>query len=48
MFEEGSFELPTTKFMEKIKQAVMEEDYQHLKREILNTLREVVIPHSKK
>ena len=26
--------------MEKIKQAVMEEDYQHLKREILNTLKD--------
>ena len=40
VFEEGNFELPTTSFMEKIKQAVMEENYQHLKREILNTLKD--------
>ena len=40
MFEEGNFELPTTSFMKKIKQAVMEEDYQHLKKEILNTLKD--------
>ena len=40
MFEEGNFELPTTSFMKKIKQAVNEEDYQHLKKEILNTLKD--------
>ena len=32
VFEEGNFELLTTSFMKKIKQAVMEEDYQHLKK----------------
>ena len=40
VFEEGNLELPTTSFMKKIKQAVMEEDYQHLKKEILNTLKD--------
>ena len=40
VFEEGNFELPTTSFMKKIKQAVNEEDYQHLKKEILNTLKD--------
>ncbi len=40
MFEEGNFELPTISFMKKIKQAVTEEDYQHLKKEILNTLKD--------
>ena len=40
MFEEGNFELPTTSFMKKNKQAVNEEDYQHLKKEILNTLKD--------
>ena len=40
MFAEGSFDLPTTRFMEKVKQAVTEEDFQHIKREILNTLKD--------
>ena len=40
VFEEGNLELPTTSFMKKIKQAVTEEDYQHLKKEILNTLKD--------
>ena len=39
IFAEGSFELPTTRFMEKIKAAVSEEDFQHIKKEILNTLK---------
>ena len=38
VFEEGSFELPTTRFMEKVKQAKTEGDFQHINREILNTL----------
>ena len=40
VFEEGNLELPNTGFMNKIKQAVMEENYQHLKKEILNTLKD--------
>ena len=40
VFEEGNLELPNTGFMNKIKQAVTEEDYQHLKKEILNTLKD--------
>ena len=40
MFAEGSFNLPPTRFMEKVKQAVTEEDFQHIKREILNTLKD--------
>ena len=40
MFAEGSFNLPSTRFMEKVKQAVTEEDFQHIKREILNTLKD--------
>ena len=40
MLAEGSFDLPTTRFMEKVKQAVTEEDFQHIKREILNTLKD--------
>ena len=39
MFAEGSFDLPSTKFMEKVKAAVSEEDFQHIKKEILNTLK---------
>ena len=37
MFAEGSFDLPTTSFMERLKQAVTEEDFQHIKKEILKT-----------
>ena len=55
VFEEGNLELPSTGFMEKIKQAVTKSDYQQLIKEILNELQEkrissakVVIPHSKK
>ena len=55
MFAEGSFDLPPTRFIEKVKQAVTEEDFQHIKREILNTLKdekitsaEVIIPHSQR
>ena len=40
MFAEGSFDLPTTRFMEKVKKAVTEEDFQHIKKEILNTLKD--------
>ena len=40
MFAEGSFDLPPTRFMEKVKQAVTEADFQHIKREILNTLKD--------
>ena len=39
MFAEGSFDLPPTRFMEKIKAAVSEEDFQRIKKEILNTLK---------
>ena len=39
MFEQGSFNLPTTSFMERLKQAVTEEDFQHIKKEILKTLK---------
>ena len=39
MFAEGSFNLPPTRFMEKIKAAVSEADFQHIKKEILNTLK---------
>ena len=39
MFVEGSFDLPPTRFMERIKVAVSEEDFQCIKKEILNTLK---------
>ena len=39
MFAEGSFDLPPTRFMEKIKAAVSEKDFQRIKKEILNTLK---------
>ena len=39
MFAEGSFDLPPTRFMEKVKAAVSEADFQHIKKEILNTLK---------
>ena len=39
MFAEGSFNLPPTRFMEKIKAAVSEADFQCIKKEILNTLK---------
>ena len=39
MFAEGSFNLPSTRFMEKVKAAVSEEDIQCIKKEILNTLK---------
>ena len=38
MFPEGSFHLPTTSFIERLKQAVTEEEFQHIKKEILKTL----------
>ena len=40
MFAEGSFDLPPTRFMEKVKAAVSEADFQHIKKEILNTLKD--------
>ena len=40
MFAEGSFDLPTISFMERLKQAVTEEDFQHIKKEILKTLKD--------
>ena len=39
MFAEGSFDLPPTRFMEKIKAVVSEEDFQHIRKEILKTLK---------
>ena len=39
MFAEGSFELPPTRFMERIKAVVSEEDFQHIRKEILKTLK---------
>ena len=39
MFAEGSFDLPPTRFMEKIKAVVSEEDFQRIKKEIKNTLK---------
>ena len=32
MFAEGSFDLPPTRFMEKIKAVVSEEDFQHIRK----------------
>ena len=40
MFAEGGLNLPTTSFMERLKQAVTEEDFQHIKKEILKTLKD--------
>ena len=40
MFTDGSFDLPSTRFIEKVKQAVTAADFQHIKREILNTLKD--------
>ena len=40
MFAQGSFKLPPTKFMDKVKAAVSEEDLEHIKKEILNTLKD--------
>ena len=40
MFAEGCFDLPTTSFIERLKQAVTEEDFQHIKKEILKTLKD--------
>ena len=40
MFAEGGLDLPTTSFMERLKQAVTEEDFQHIKKEILKTLKD--------
>ena len=40
LFAKGSFELPPTKFMDKVKAAVTEEDFEHIKKEILNTLKD--------
>ena len=39
MFAEGSFKLPPTKFMDKVKAAVTEEEFELIKREIMNTLK---------
>ena len=35
VFEEGNLELPNTGFMNKIKQVVRKEDYQHLRKKFL-------------
>ena len=35
LFAKGSFELPPTKFIDKVKAAVTEEDFEHIKKEIL-------------
>ena len=50
MFTERSFDLPPTRFMEKVKAAVSEKDFQCIKKEILNTLKGAVAitPHSQK
>ena len=32
LFAEGSFELPPTKFMDKVKAALTDEDFEHIKR----------------
>ena len=40
MFAEGSFDLPNTSFMLRLKQAVIEEDFQQIKKEILKTLKD--------
>merc|ERR1711867_222278 len=40
MFAKGSFDLYPTRFMEKVKAAVSEEDFQRIKKEILNTLKD--------
>ena len=40
MFAEGSFDLPPTRFMEKVKAVVTEAYFQHIKKEILNTLKD--------
>ena len=54
MFE-GSFDLPSTRFMEKVKAAVSEEDFQRIKKEILTLSKErkiifavAITPHSQK
>ena len=39
MFAEGSFDVPPTRFMEKIKAVVSEEDFQHIRKEILKALK---------
>ena len=39
MFAEGSFDLPPTRFIEKVKAAVSEADFQRIKKEILNALK---------
>ncbi len=39
MSAKGSFDLPSTRFIEKVKAAVFEEDFQRIKKEILNTLK---------
>ena len=40
MLTESGFNLPTTNFMERLKPAVIEEDFQHIKKEILKTLKD--------
>ena len=40
MFAEGSFDLPTTNFMERVKQAITKEDFQHIKKEFLKAIKD--------
>ena len=40
VFTEESFDLPPTRFMEKVKAAVSEADFQYIKKEILNTVKD--------
>lgn len=40
VFKKGNLELPSTGFMEKVKQAVMESEYQQLMKEILKKLQD--------
>ena len=40
MFEENNPELPSTRFMKKVKQAVTKNEYQQLTKEILSTLQD--------
>ena len=40
MFAEGSFDLPPTRFMEKVKEVLTKADFQHIKKEVLNTLKD--------
>ena len=38
MFAEGGFDLPTTNFIDKLRQALTEEDFQQIKKEILKAM----------